>query len=315
LAFYYLENPPENFGNGSEIGLPANSRGLKVIFDTYDNDSSTGGNPNPELQVYYGEGYDETFPSPDMLKQYLPDLRQNDYQHAIIEWDGGQITVTIDGTVVMDDAPTPFDGVENITAGYFGFSASTGAINDRQSIKNVKVYVNAIQLDTDVTEITACDQNGDGFEQFDLTSVGSDFSSEGEFSYYTSISDAGMANNPIPEDELTSYTNQEAYTNQIIYVRIENEEGCYAIGKIKLILTIPPKTKTNLIEIPGACDLDHDGSESFDLTQTESEFIDAPENVDFIYYENQTDAQEGDGQNAISDPESFEVQAGATKTI
>jgi len=119
LAFWYLENPPENFGTGGDIGMPADSYGLKVVFDTYDNDNYDviNHNPNPEIQVYYGEGYSEensVIPHDDMLLSYWPGLVDSEYQRAEISWDNGYIEITIDGEEALSGDVEAFDGVENI---------------------------------------------------------------------------------------------------------------------------------------------------------------------------------------------------------
>lgn len=316
LSFWYLENPPTNFVNGASIGLPPNSRGIKVCFDTYDNHGGQfGNNPNPEIQVYYGEGYAENFPEPDMIKEFFGNLRNTDYQRAEISWDNGNIEVVIDGNIVLAGTPQAFDGVENIAEGYFGFSASTGAISDRHSIKNVEVYIDAIQLDSDYEQIVECDQNGDGYADFDLTSAENSFSAIGDFTYYTSISDAGSGQNSIPDSFLNPFTNQTAYQNQIIYVRVENEVGCYVIGELELVLASAPALDSILVSIPGRCDIDHDGYENYDLTQVVDQLIMNPQDYDISYYETQGDANTGDILNSIQNPASYSVNAGATKTI
>lgn len=316
LAFWYLENPPTDFVLGGSLGLPNNSRGLKVCFDVYDNDNNNPNhNPNPEVQVYYGEGYNETFPDTDMLKAYAPELRSPQYKHAEISWDNFQIEVVIDGEVILTGVPSPFDGVETIIEGYFGFSASTGAVTDRHSLKNVQVFIDAIQLDSDYAQIEMCDQNGDGFEQFDLTSVQDQFSSEGIFTYHTNELAAAFDLEPIPEEDLTNFTNEEAFTGQIIYVRVENDAGCYVLGEIEIGFLSPPNVNTVLANIPGECDNDLDGQESYDLTQSEIIFIDNPNDYEIDYFESQADAELGDLVNAISLPTDFSIQAGTTKTV
>ncbi|WP_121667847.1 T9SS type B sorting domain-containing protein [Mesonia aquimarina] len=316
LAFWYLENPPTDFVLGGSLGLPNNSNGLKVCFDVYDNDNNNPNhNPNPEVQVYYGEGYDETFPDTDMLKAYVPELRSPQYKHAEISWDNFQIEVVIDDEVVLTGVPTPFDGVETILEGYFGFSASTGAITDRHSLKNVQVFIDAIELETDYVQIEKCDQDGDGFEQFDLLSVENQFSTNGEFTYHTNELEAAFDLNPIPDTELTNYTNQEAFSGEIVYVRVENDAGCYVLGEIELGFLSSPNVNTVLANIDPTCDSDQTGEESYDLTQTETIFIDNPNDFQINYFESQADANLGNLANAISSPTNFSVQAGTTETI
>lgn len=311
LAFWFLENPPTAFGDGQSLGMPNDGLGLKVAFDTYDNDNGLPGHqPNPEIQVYYGLGYDETFSEPDMLKSYAPDLISSSYQHAVIHWEEGEIQITIDGEEMLTGSPTPFDGADDITEGYFGFSASTGLFYDRHSLKNVKVYIDVLELETDHLILSQCDYDGDGFGVFDLTSMEDEFiyDEEANFEYFVDYEDAIAGTNPI--EDPANYENQEEGADEFVYVRIANENGCSTEAFLQLILDEPIETLTNEVELPAQCLGDEEAS--YDLTTTLPNFLDNPDDYDFEYYESEEGAADEDDTLIIENPEEYFAGLGET---
>lgn len=298
MAFWYLENPPENFVEGGAIGMPANGKGLKVVFDTYDNDNYDViyHNPNPEIQVYYGTGYSEEnniIPHSNMLLQYWPGLQSSEYQHAEILWNDGLIEIYIDGVLALSGNVEAFDEADQIQEGYFGFSASTGLYYDRHSIKNVKVYNSGIELQQPEMDMFACDEFDLGYGHFDLTLIEGQMSEEGTFSYHFSENEAYYGLQPIgsPED----FYNFEAW-EQTIYVRVENEEGCFSTGILHLHVLTGPEPVIEEVTLT-ACNLDGEGAH-FDLTSTQSDFFgDNADELSFLYFHSEEDATEGN--NAI----------------
>ncbi len=133
LAFCFLDVPPDGFVAGGGVGIPAGSNGLKIIFDTYDN----CGGPNPQIQIYSGVGYNECIAGIIALENTTGNLnfiRRNDYNSAVINYDEGQVTVSVNGNEYLTGfAPANFTG-------FMGFTASTGGLNDRHSIKNAVIY-------------------------------------------------------------------------------------------------------------------------------------------------------------------------------
>lgn len=311
LAFWFLENPPTSYGQGQSLGMPDDGLGLKVAFDTYDNDNGVPGHtPNPEIQVYYGLGYDETFPEPDMLKAYASNLNSSSYQHAIITWDDGTIEISIDGEEMLTGTPTPFNGAEDITEGYFGFSASTGLYYDKQSIKNVKVYIDVLDLESDVVDLSQCDLDGDGFAIFDLTSVEDEFidNDDAVFEYFTDYLDALAGENPI--DDPTTYENQQEGADEYVYVKIANQNGCSTIAFLHLFLEDHVETLADEVEMPLQCVTD--GQWSYDLTTTLSGFVNNPENYAISFYENEDGAINGADELALENPEAYVSALGQT---
>ena len=133
LAFCFLDVPPSGFVNGQGIGIPSSANGLKVVLDTWNN----CGGPNPELQIYYGVGYNECatgIVKIDNSNNTLNFVRNTNYQHVKITYLNGVVTLFINNTQYL---------TANFTinfSGYMGFTASTGNYYDNHSLKNVIIY-------------------------------------------------------------------------------------------------------------------------------------------------------------------------------
>lgn len=100
-----------------------------------------------------------------------------------------------------------------------------------------EVDVSFGDLQTNGTEFTIeeVDEGGDGVENFNLTEIESDVMNDTTgiiFVYYHSYDDAVNQQNPI-----TTPTNYPS-GNATIYLRIQNQEGCYEIIEVHLVLAI-----------------------------------------------------------------------------
>ena len=140
IAFCFLDVPPTGFVSGGGVGIPSTADGVKVVFDSYDN----GCGLNPEIQIMNGIGYNECDPNviritnADVPLGFLTDAT---YKTAIINYSYGTLTVNVNGQDYLTGNYT-LDFV-----GYLGFTASTGGLNDRHSIKNVTVYATVAPSD------------------------------------------------------------------------------------------------------------------------------------------------------------------------
>ena len=146
--FCFLDAIPSGtVTGGGDLGLPAGTTGLKIAFDTYNNagTGNTGCGNNPEIQIAYGPGYrecpDATTPAGYSIVRVnnsfpndLNFIRSNNYNAVIIDYNAGNITVSVNGTQWL----TAFYPIT--FTGYVGFSAGTGTNVDRQSIRNVTIY-------------------------------------------------------------------------------------------------------------------------------------------------------------------------------
>jgi len=133
IAFCFLDVPPTGFVSGGGVGIPSTANGIKVVFDTYNN----CGGANPEIQIYSGPGYNECIAGITTLNNVggnLNFLRSNTYNTAVISYNYGVVTVSVNGTQYLS-------GTYNLNfAGYMGWTASTGGSNDRHSIRNATIY-------------------------------------------------------------------------------------------------------------------------------------------------------------------------------
>lgn len=123
-----------------------------------------------------------------------------------------------------------------------------------------------------------------------------------DFSYFQNMSDAQNNNQ-------NTVSNPQHYTpnnpNQIIYVRVENQFGCYSIAELSLSVS------NNSVQNP--TDLERcEGFEIFDLTENQNEIASqSPVNAVYQYFQNYNDALSGN--NPIANVTSF--QAGNNTTI
>jgi gliding motility-associated-like protein len=156
--------------------------------------------------------------------------------------------------------------------------------------------------------IDACDSDHDGFAIFDLTSVIPDVL-EGttgvNVTFHETQEDADLGINAIAND--TNYQNIIS-NEQTVFIRVEDQlTGC-ASGTPIEIHTNLLLTGTNLINF-SLCDVDNDGSESFDLINVSeaiigdlNDVLDITILIDFYLTENDRDNQ----MNAIDTSVPFE---------
>src|SRR5690606_35081028 len=99
-------------------------------------------------------------------------------------------------------------------------------------------------------------------------------------------------NNEDPIDEADFPDYQTETSPQTIWVRIQDENGCYALFSFDLI--------TNPNPIPGeveplqVCDPNNDGIEEFDLEIAEIQILDGQDNMAVSFYESEDEANIGD---------------------
>jgi gliding motility-associated-like protein len=139
--------------------------------------------------------------------------------------------------------------------------------------------------------IVHCDENGSGISVFDLTkmdnAIKNNDSSLSAVVYYTTLSDAKVAVNPIANAK--SYNNTSA--NQIVYARVSNSYGCVNYAELNLRISNNTIASQNPIT---TCDGDttQDGLYRFDLNSQVSPQVlqGLPPGLTIEYYLNMTDA-------------------------
>ncbi|MBU2923076.1 hypothetical protein KO504_17135, partial [Winogradskyella psychrotolerans] len=164
----------------------------------------------------------------------------------------------------------------------------------------VTLRVNPIPSpETSPEPIEVCDEDNDGFAEFDLeirTVEITNGESDVVITYHETQTDAEMGDNPITG----LYTNIVA-NNQIIYVRSENTiTGCYSLTENTLELIVHPAPEVPIDIAPYIiCDSDNDGLAQFDLTTKDAEILNGqdPTAVVLTYHVSAVNAE--DGSNPI----------------
>ncbi|MDB9720489.1 choice-of-anchor L domain-containing protein [Winogradskyella sp.] len=173
------------------------------------------------------------------------------------------------------------------------------AVNDNTGCINtvtVTLRVNPIPSPApNPTELRVCDDDNDGFGEFDLELRTLEITN-GEpdivITYHETPTDAEMGDNAI----VGLYTNIVPNT-QLIYVRAENTvTGCYSLtqNSLQLIVDAAPQIPT-VIEDYMICDADDNGITQFDLTTKDDEIYNGADPVGFTltYHLNAADAATG----------------------
>ncbi len=149
-------------------------------------------------------------------------------------------------------------------------------------------------------DLFLCDADNDGFSQFDL-SQNDTVIRNGEantiVSYHNSQVDALSGNN----DLTLLYTNSTAFTQEIIWARLESTvTGCFRVESFTIDVFRTPLV--NPVPNQMVCDDDNDGFWSFDFTPLDAIALGAQFPTDFTvsYYATQADAD--NRINAIINP-------------
>lgn len=151
------------------------------------------------------------------------------------------------------------------------------------------IFQNGPNINTEDQWINACEQDFDGFEEFDLTSV-IDNVLQGltgvSVSFYESYFNAQNAINPIADT--TNYQNIQQGL-QVVYIRVEDDTtGCFSIVPLELHANIIQTGFSN--EAYYVCDdPSNDGIEDFDLADVEDDLKDGYDEFEVTFYETEED--------------------------
>lgn len=164
----------------------------------------------------------------------------------------------------------------------------------------------SIEVNTAVTantpsDMEACDDNNDGFFNFDLSGQDSlilDGQDTSSFivSYYASRSDA---DNAIAALDKMDYTNTSPYL-ETVFARVQNRGNpmCYATTSFDLTIGDSPALQ-NVADWE-VCDGDNDGIKSFDLKQKDSEVLGDQAGLGFTVTYHLTQSDADNNINAIT---------------
>lgn len=308
IAFWYLANPPATYVTGNGLGIPDNAAGLMVAFDVYNNSTDQ---EMSKVHVLYGTNTGNiefnntpgsTFHSND-LRSSLPFIGPN-YRHVKVSahvdpaipanW---IIKIEIDNTTIVNQSFAPSGGALNMTNGYFGFSASTGAATARQSIKNVKVYADKLPLLQASLTPDVCINQAVGSGSVDLTSFNSQLVNNPGNYIFTYIVQGSST--PITNPSNFQYTG-----NTTVLVFVKDPQSTLCDGNAIIQLNPTPFT-TNNATLTG-CNNNNAGTATFDLT---SAALTTFPGVIKKYYPSLYDLNMG--TNEITNPTAYPSPAGS----
>ncbi|RLJ61133.1 gliding motility-associated-like protein [Lacinutrix venerupis] len=160
-------------------------------------------------------------------------------------------------------------------------------------------------INNETQQINACEQDDDGFEIFDLTSVINNVL-QGEtnvtVTYHVTLEDANSGENPINDPTQFQNTTPDLQT---VFIRVDNDNNsCYDIVSVELHTNIL-ETGTNIRNF-GACDeAPDDGNATFDLTAITDVIANGLPDITITYYETEEDLL--NNTNPIDDSVDYEV--------
>ncbi|MGB1309080.1 MAG: hypothetical protein ACPG6B_09230, partial [Oceanihabitans sp.] len=148
--------------------------------------------------------------------------------------------------------------------------------------------------------LEVCDADNDGFVEFDLSqndAIVQNGQANTIVTYYNNLADAQAGTNNLP----LLYTNATAFTQETIWLRIENTvSGCFETSSF----TITPfqSAIANPVANQFICDDNNDGFWSFDLAALEATVLGAQNSSDFAVTFHNTQADADANSNSIASP-------------
>lgn len=309
FAFWYLANPPASYTQGGGLGIPANSTGLMVGFDIFNNSTEGqmskvhvlyGTNNTAGSNIEYNNTPGSTFHTAD-LNPTQPFVGAT-YKHVEVL---GQvnpaaptswiITIKIDGTTVVNQSFAPSGAAAGMTQGYFGFSASTGAASARHSIKNAKIYTDKVAINQNSVSASVCPNPGTGQGTVNLTSYQSQFvTNPANYTFTYSV-----GGTPV-----TNPANFQFSGNTTVSVLVKDNAGVLCDNPdAKIILSLSPFTATPATLT--ACNNNNAGTATYNLSLAN---VNEPAGSTKVYYA--TMAQLNAGSNPITNPNAYVSAAG-----
>jgi gliding motility-associated-like protein len=239
IAFNFLDAPPTGFVLGQGLGIPSGANGLKVCFDTYNNCITPTSYKVPKIEIRYGAGYNECSPQPTLenINNSLSFIRSATYNHALITYDNGNITVSVNGTVLL--TATQFFNF----SGYLGFTASTGGSTDNHSIKNVIIYTDMPPSEAGSNLVSTCN----------IINAGIGTSTTAGYTYTWSPA-SGLSNTAIsnPTVQITNNTGSTILQKYYVKTAFSSNPGCYSMDSVTV--QVKPKPAVSFTgSIPAVC--------------------------------------------------------------
>lgn len=173
--------------------------------------------------------------------------------------------------------------------------------------RNITIYPRPILTNSIVT-LKQCDDNNDGFSAFNLKEAENSFvasTTDLTFTYFENPTDAQNNNTIASITNPTAYTNQ-VVSNDVVYVRVENTNGCFRVGQLNLSVSTT-SIPTTFQKVFTVCDdvlsgSNTDGIATFNFSSVTSDIqalYPVGQLLTINYYKNITDALAE--ENAIVD--------------
>lgn len=169
-------------------------------------------------------------------------------------------------------------------------NSATGCIST--TTLDISVLEAPALADTTDTYIDACETDDSGFADFDLTEVEPEILNgltNVDVTYHLTLEDAQTGDNPISNP--TNFTNTEQFM-QTIYIRVlDQNTGCPSIAAFNIHENLL-QNSLNYADYT-LCDINNDGTETFNLDNITASIIGTLPNINIIYYENEMDRDNG----------------------
>lgn len=173
--------------------------------------------------------------------------------------------------------------------------------------RNITIYPRPVLTNSTVS-LKQCDDNNDGFSAFNLKEAENSFvtsTTDLTFTYFEDPTDAQNNNTIASITNPTAYTNQ-VVSNDVVYVRVENTNGCFRVGQLNLSVSTT-SIPTTFQKVFTVCDdvlsgSNTDGIATFNFSSVTSDIqalYPVGQLLTINYYKNITDALAE--ENAIVD--------------
>ena len=177
------------------------------------------------------------------------------------------------------------------------------SVNGCLAFSSFSLIVNELPNITTPTDLNVCDDvSADGLTQVDLTQKDAEITNGQAnlvVTYHYTQSDADTGNNPIP----SPYNN--ALPTEQLFVRVTNTQtGCVSTTTLNVTVLSNPVINTTEDIYIDACDPEHDGFASFDLTTVIDDILQGLTGVSVTFHETFNDAVSG--SNAIPNPTNYD---------
>ena len=267
-----------------EVSIPLNGE-ICIIEDEIVIDISTEQTADPIADYVLcdsnGDGletFDLTTKDAEVLASVPPANYAFTYHSSLIEAqnNANAITTPIQNT---GNPQTMHVRIQDIDAGCLAFATINLVVSPLPAIINPLPF-------------RLCDDTiADGYTAFDLSQIDSSIISSQPnliVTYHQTPADASNGVNALS----SPYTNTSTPTEQL-FVRVTNAQtGCVSTTTVDIQVVDNPIVNPDRVYID-ACDLDHDGFATFDLTQAINQILQGLTNVTVTFYVTQADAESG----------------------